>query len=127
MFGPLPAGWERREDPLGRNYYVDHNTRTTMWHLPRFNEGVNNVEQQAETSQARDRHNRRRLVDEALGYGDPSTQAPPSSKAMSHIAAQHPRTSSLPAGWEKRKTPEGRVYFVDRMSSFNIYLGAKAK
>lgn len=22
--GPLPAGWERRIDPLGRTYYVDH-------------------------------------------------------------------------------------------------------
>jgi len=24
---------------------------------------------------------------------------------------------SLPAGWEERRTPEGRIYFVDRMSS----------
>lgn len=25
----LPAGWERRIDPYGRRYYVDHNTRST--------------------------------------------------------------------------------------------------
>ena len=35
-FGPLPPGWERRVDHLGRTYYIDHNTRTTTWHRPRF-------------------------------------------------------------------------------------------
>ncbi|KAK0633923.1 hypothetical protein B0T14DRAFT_83911 [Immersiella caudata] len=30
----LPAGWERREDNMGRRYYVDHNTRTTSWISP---------------------------------------------------------------------------------------------
>ncbi|CAG8811471.1 28321_t:CDS:2, partial [Racocetra persica] len=31
---PLPPGWERRVDHLGRTYYVDHNTRTTTWTRP---------------------------------------------------------------------------------------------
>jgi NEDD4-like E3 ubiquitin-protein ligase WWP1 len=31
---PLPAGWERRTDPYGRRYYVDHNTRSTYWEKP---------------------------------------------------------------------------------------------
>lgn len=26
---PLPTGWERRTDPYGRIYFVDHNTRST--------------------------------------------------------------------------------------------------
>jgi NEDD4-like E3 ubiquitin-protein ligase WWP1 len=26
--------WERRCDPHGRVYYVDHNTRTTTWQRP---------------------------------------------------------------------------------------------
>ena len=26
--------WERRVDPRGRVYYVDHNTRTTTWQRP---------------------------------------------------------------------------------------------
>ena len=26
--------WERRRDPQGRIYYVDHNTRTTTWQRP---------------------------------------------------------------------------------------------
>jgi hypothetical protein len=32
--GPLPSGWEWREDDRGRLYYVDHNTRTTSWIRP---------------------------------------------------------------------------------------------
>src|SRR5690606_6062541 len=35
--GRLPPGWERREDNLGRTYYVDHNTRTTTWQRPSVN------------------------------------------------------------------------------------------
>ncbi|PNJ61577.1 NEDD4-like E3 ubiquitin-protein ligase WWP2 isoform X3 [Pongo abelii] len=30
----LPAGWEQRELPNGRVYYVDHNTKTTTWERP---------------------------------------------------------------------------------------------
>jgi E3 ubiquitin-protein ligase NEDD4 len=33
--GPLPSGWEQRETPDGRPYFVDHNTRTTTWVDPR--------------------------------------------------------------------------------------------
>ncbi|GAA5877383.1 hypothetical protein JCM16303_003311 [Sporobolomyces ruberrimus] len=33
--GSLPAGWERRETPRGRSYFVDHNTKTTSWDDPR--------------------------------------------------------------------------------------------
>jgi E3 ubiquitin-protein ligase NEDD4 len=32
--GPLPQGWERRVDQLGRIYYVDHSTRSTTWTRP---------------------------------------------------------------------------------------------
>lgn len=30
----LPAGWERREDHVGRAYYVNHNTRDSTWISP---------------------------------------------------------------------------------------------
>lgn len=33
-FGPLPPGWERRFDPSGRPFYVDHNSRSTSWTRP---------------------------------------------------------------------------------------------
>lgn len=34
--GPLPSGWEIRYDSYGRQYFVDHNTRTTSWEDPRL-------------------------------------------------------------------------------------------
>lgn len=34
----LPLGWERRVDPqTGREYYLDHASETTSWHLPSTN------------------------------------------------------------------------------------------
>uniref|UniRef100_A0A7S4KY48 Calmodulin n=1 Tax=Guillardia theta TaxID=55529 RepID=A0A7S4KY48_GUITH len=33
----LPEGWERRVDPAsGRNYYVDHRTKTSHWSIPSY-------------------------------------------------------------------------------------------
>ena len=33
---PLPEGWEERQTPDGRPYFVDHNSRTTTWVDPRI-------------------------------------------------------------------------------------------
>ena len=33
--GPLPDGWEKRIEPNGRVYYVNHKNRTTQWEDPR--------------------------------------------------------------------------------------------
>lgn len=33
--GPLPAGWEKRVQPEGRVYFVNHKNRTTQWEDPR--------------------------------------------------------------------------------------------
>lgn len=33
--GPLPSGWERRVQPDGRVYFVNHKNRTTQWEDPR--------------------------------------------------------------------------------------------
>ncbi|KAJ3376946.1 hypothetical protein HDU92_008771 [Lobulomyces angularis] len=32
---PLPAGWEELTDSYGRKFYVNHTTKSTMWHDPR--------------------------------------------------------------------------------------------
>ncbi|XP_016986054.1 E3 ubiquitin-protein ligase Nedd-4 isoform X13 [Drosophila rhopaloa] len=34
--GPLPEGWEERVHTDGREFYIDHNTRTTQWEDPRL-------------------------------------------------------------------------------------------
>lgn len=31
---PLPPGWEERQDPNGRTYYVNHIGRCTQWERP---------------------------------------------------------------------------------------------
>ena len=129
QFGPLPENWERRIDPLGRTYYVDHNTRSTTWTRPSANQTVNNNAQEGETNAARDQHSRRILADDLLEANNnppsvyrasstnpaPATQPTPTAAAA--IAASNntttPGNGTLPAGWEERYTPEGRPYYVD--------------
>ncbi|KAI0259936.1 HECT-domain-containing protein [Gloeopeniophorella convolvens] len=122
QFGPLPAGWERRIDPLGRTYYVDHNTRSTTWNRPSQSQAANNHTQEGETNAARDQHNRRILADDLLeaSNGGANVQrsgtatAPPGNPV---VAGGNNTTTAgsgnLPAGWEERYTPEGRPYYVD--------------
>lgn len=123
--GRLPAGWERREDNLGRTYYVDHNTRTTSWNRPTAN---GTGESRNETTQAeRTRHQNRTLPEDRTGSssptmqsGSPSSSPPPptaaaasNAAAMMHTGATSPGSGELPPLWEQRWTPEGRPYFVD--------------
>jgi len=143
QYGPLPTGWERRVDHLGRTYYVDHNTRATTWtRPPRSTEAQVN---QANAAQANDRQrmNSRTLADDLLAEGSAtsstavtphvsSTSTSPAEPAASTTSAAATAVSStsgatstiqggsttagwgpLPAGWEQRFTPEGRPYFVD--------------
>lgn len=126
QYGPLPPGWERRIDPLGRTYYVDHNTRTTTWNRPSASAAANTITQDSETSAARDQHSRRILADDLLEANNPvyrsgsaaggSASAAPQPAAPAAIptsTATTPGTGSLPNGWEERYTPEGRPYYVD--------------
>lgn len=119
QYGPLPPGWERRIDPLGRTYYVDHNTRTTTWNRPSPSAAVNHTTQDSETNAARDQHSRRILADDLLEASNPayrSGNATPASTAPAQISTGGATTAgsgSLPNGWEERYTPEGRPYYVD--------------
>jgi len=123
QYGALPAGWERRIDPLGRTYYVDHNSRSTTWNRPSTSSAVNSNNQSGETNAARDNHNRRILADDMLETAPPPAAAvarAPTATANTAAAAIAASTNSttagagpLPAGWEERYTPEGRAYYVD--------------
>ncbi|CAD6891392.1 unnamed protein product [Tilletia controversa] len=120
-YGPLPRGWERRVDQLGRTYFVDHNTRSTTWNRPSNNATANNAALASTAAADRARHNNRALADEMLGVDEAATRAPPAAGAAGTTAAPVSLLSSetrqgggtLPAGWEQRNTPEGRPYFVD--------------
>ncbi|KAJ5637422.1 hypothetical protein N7490_007301 [Penicillium lividum] len=133
--GRLPAGWERREDGLGRTYYVDHNTRTTTWSRPSANytESAHRSQREANMQLERRAHQSRMLPEDRTGTSspnlpDPQPQTPPppvsapsaappgaQANAVSMMAtgATTAGTGELPPGWEQRHTPEGRSYFVD--------------
>ncbi|KAF8892604.1 hypothetical protein BD779DRAFT_1509940 [Infundibulicybe gibba] len=130
QYGALPPGWERRIDPLGRTYYVDHNTRTTTWNRPSASAAVNTSTQDSETNAARDQHSRRILADDLLEANNPvyrsasatatpqpaATAASPTATPASISTGNTTTTAgsgSLPNGWEERYTPEGRPYYVD--------------
>lgn len=124
--GPLPSGWERRMDHLGRQYYVDHTSRTTTWTrpTPTSNSASARGEAGAATAEALQRHNNRTLADDLLGAGSSGGASTPSAAAAAGATPGQPipqpgggQTSSgsgpMPAGWEQRFTPEFRPYFVD--------------
>lgn len=124
--GRLPAGWERREDHLGRTYYVDHNTRTTTWQRPTasYNERDQRAAMEASTQVERARHQQRTLPEDRTGANSPShsdhsqsstagTGSQANAVQMMATGATTAGTGELPAGWEQRHTPEGRAYFVD--------------
>jgi E3 ubiquitin-protein ligase NEDD4 len=116
--GRLPAGWERREDNLGRTYYVDHNTRTTSWNRPTGGAAEARTAE-ANTQVERQRHQNRTLPEDRTGANSPTLQAQQAAtqaaaaSTMMHTGTTTAGTGELPPGWEQRWTPEGRPYFVD--------------
>ena len=120
--GRLPAGWERREDNLGRTYYVDHNTRSTSWTRPTASgtTDVQRTERAANTAQERQAHQNRTLPEDRTGANSPNLQQQQqqagnaaNAATMMATGATTAGTGELPALWEQRHTPEGRPYFVD--------------
>ncbi|XP_060110126.1 LOW QUALITY PROTEIN: NEDD4-like E3 ubiquitin-protein ligase WWP2 [Heteronotia binoei] len=94
---PLPPGWEKRVDPRGRRYYVDHNTRTTTWQRPTA-EYVRNYQQwQSQRSQLQGAMQQFSQRFLYQSSGAPSDNDP---------------LGPLPPGWEKRQD-NGRGYFVN--------------
>uniref|UniRef100_A0A673BRJ1 E3 ubiquitin-protein ligase n=1 Tax=Sphaeramia orbicularis TaxID=375764 RepID=A0A673BRJ1_9TELE len=94
--------WERRVDPMGRVYYVDHITRTTTWQRP-TQESVRNYEewqhQRSQLQGAMQQFNQRFI------YGLQDQLAATTNKEFDPLGP-------LPHGWEKRTDTNGRVYFV---------------
>jgi E3 ubiquitin-protein ligase NEDD4 len=81
----LPAGWERRLDDRGRNYYVNRETRQSTWQSP--------------------------ASAEAPHPAPAPVSASVPSQGISNVNANNgPYTDiSLPLGWEERRTNEGQA------------------
>uniref|UniRef100_A0A8C6XWW6 E3 ubiquitin-protein ligase n=1 Tax=Naja naja TaxID=35670 RepID=A0A8C6XWW6_NAJNA len=94
---PLPPGWEKRVDPRGRYYFVDHNTRTTTWQRPTA-EYVRTYEQWQ--SQRNQLQGAMQQFSQRFLYQSSGT------------AADNDPLGPLPSGWEKRQD-NGRVYYVN--------------
>ncbi|CAI5782268.1 NEDD4-like E3 ubiquitin-protein ligase WWP2 [Podarcis lilfordi] len=94
---PLPPGWEKRVDPRGRYYYVDHNTRTTTWQRPTA-EYVRNYEQWQ--SQRNQLQGAMQQFSQRFLYQ--SSGAPSDNDPL----------GPLPPGWEKRQDNR-RIYYVN--------------
>ncbi|KAI8808253.1 hypothetical protein BJ742DRAFT_869232 [Cladochytrium replicatum] len=108
--GPLPSGWERRTDHLGRTYFIDHNTRTTTWHRP-----IATITPAAEAVTEQRRHHFRLLPDTAAVVSSASASSAANPPPPARISSTTPTSAlgPLPSGWEQRYTTEGRSYFVD--------------
>uniref|UniRef100_A0A8C5RLN7 E3 ubiquitin-protein ligase n=1 Tax=Laticauda laticaudata TaxID=8630 RepID=A0A8C5RLN7_LATLA len=94
---PLPPGWEKRVDPRGRYYFVDHNTRTTTWQRPTA-EYVRTYEQWQ--SQRNQLQGAMQQFSQRFLYQSSGT------------AVDNDPLGPLPSGWEKRQD-NGRMYYVN--------------
>ena len=99
---PLPAGWERRIDQQNRPYYVDHNTRTTTWHRPHGPSQPPLTRPASASGPSRT----------TTTIPTPTATAPPSATSTAPSTGPY-ADIPLPLGWEERRTPQGRPYFVD--------------
>jgi len=114
----LPEGWEQRTDGRSRTYYVDHNTRATTWERPtgaslQRQQDFNNRNDSAALSAAQAAHAAR-----SLGNSDDAAAAPTPAIAEPSVAPPVANTSAsadptMPPGWERRETAEGRVYYAN--------------
>uniref|UniRef100_A0A674P1G3 E3 ubiquitin-protein ligase n=1 Tax=Takifugu rubripes TaxID=31033 RepID=A0A674P1G3_TAKRU len=104
--------WERRVDPMGRVYYVDHITRTTTWQRP-TQESVRNYEewqhQRSQLQGAMQQFNQRFI------YGLQDQLAATANKEFDPLGP-------LPHGWEMRFTVDGIPYFVDHNRRTTTYI-----
>ncbi|XP_076247280.1 suppressor of deltex [Calliopsis andreniformis] len=103
---PVPPGWEVRRDPRGRIYYVDHNTRSTTWQRPNTERLQHFQHWQGERQHVVQQGNQRFLYPQA--HSGQTAIAGPSTSTDDDDAL-----GPLPAGWERRQQPEGRVYYVN--------------
>uniref|UniRef100_A0AAG5CX39 E3 ubiquitin-protein ligase n=1 Tax=Anopheles atroparvus TaxID=41427 RepID=A0AAG5CX39_ANOAO len=141
---PLPPGWEVRQDPVGRTYYVNHVARTTQWERPsivpaqpglnemvaafqrRFhisndpdNGGSNNTSMANETASsstatAAQQSNTLASSTGPAGGGGVLPVSPAEPAPASPSNA--PNAAGLPPGWAVQVASNGRLFFIDHIN-----------
>ncbi|KAF8562320.1 hypothetical protein P879_10571, partial [Paragonimus westermani] len=117
---PFPffiASWDRRVDPHGRVYYVDHNTRTTTWQHP-SPDLLNTVADWQQLSASRSGAMQQQMNER---YDNSSWNPGGVVPSMTATNTTQPNAAPdlygpLPDGWEQRRDPQGRSYFVNHVS-----------
>lgn len=152
---PLPEGWERRIDSHGREYFVDHNTRTTTWQDPRNTLPANPSVTTSTLAPPPSISGAQPPVQPGVGQAGTTTapdsggsrsqmwaqnqmryQASPTGQASSQptvVAAPSSGVPSalaslsqgLPSGWERRIDQFGRVYYIDHVSKVTNWVDTR--
>uniref|UniRef100_A0A8C9T7S1 E3 ubiquitin-protein ligase n=1 Tax=Scleropages formosus TaxID=113540 RepID=A0A8C9T7S1_SCLFO len=117
---PLPPGWEERQDNLGRTYYVNHRTRTTLWQRP--------TAQYDSFRSASPVHIKPRFLKIHVRYkcsscSDQSFTEPLLQRNINSLLSSFPFIDQflpsplgLPPGWEERQDSRGCLYYINRIS-----------
>lgn len=113
QYGPLPPGWERRTDHLGRTYYVDHTNRTTTWNRPSAEASVRAERARHDNADVERRQHQMRSLPEGSSVNTTEGSNGSVAPTVVNTGVTTAGLGELPSGWEQRVTPEGRPYYVD--------------
>ena len=91
----LPKGWEQQKTADGKIFYVDHNTKTTHWELPK---NINTAPPPASPTPT--------TVSSEYVIKKPSG-------LLGAFPGFQQKVLVLPRGWEKKSTPDGKVFYID--------------
>ena len=107
----LPAGWEMRQTPEGRKYYVNHNTKTTHWTLPSSVGASTPGTVAAPAFTASSSQN-----SPARSAATANLAVPAGSSATSSAVPANVAETRLPPNVEARQDNMGRTYYVDHLT-----------
>uniref|UniRef100_A0A3B5LT48 WW domain-containing protein n=1 Tax=Xiphophorus couchianus TaxID=32473 RepID=A0A3B5LT48_9TELE len=107
LLPPLPPGWEERQDNLGRNYFVNHVTRTTQWHRPTIHRPQNN------NTDVEPAFITRRQISEHDENATPQESPEVTPFCFLSSPTLLPSSPQLPPGWEEKRDNKGRRYYVN--------------
>lgn len=103
----LPSPWEAMQDPNGRTYYVNHETKSSQWTMPELGPALNKP-----------------LVPHSAPFGQqvaPQSGYMAQSQSQTSLPSPSPMQSSqslpqLSYPWEAMKDQTGRTYYVNHVT-----------